>query len=635
VKLPTNNASDQAHKHKNWALRFSFSSFMTTAVGLIILVAFCSAGFLAYQTIFNNKLQDLWAIQFLELEAIANNIKIDSKTNSDRQISPRIPYTFSEDRLVSNNGKTLTFKDLRLTKKTLAAYQGLEQIIIESDGDIYQIWQNPSASSKGRNTVEIKRISPIALDFATKTHKSLKTDRKTHKSNHSLFTAISTIYIITREGKLVYSNDNSITPANMPSRQLVQKFIKAPFTVGQLEFSENNNDEFYGFFQEIPNSNCILFSETPKKILLSQVHSTMKTFGFYSAIILIFALLLLQYPLAIQARPLKKLLFNIKKVASGEFDLNSATANQKSSGFGEIKLLDSAFIAMGEDLATREKEIFSLAGVREEKIRLSSELAVAQSIQKHFLPNKQELNTNYLEMAYRYIPSSEVAGDWCGIFNDKQNQETTVIIADVMGHGAGSAMYTAVIAAIFEEYKSCCLEGFMLLEFANKLNHAIFKLGGTEWDASMIAAKYSVKNQTVDILSAGHVHPLLILNQKDFLQMKQNKKKKSNHADNQTHSSFMMLRGDLLGFSNHATFGQERIAFSKGSTMVLYSDGLTEVKNEAEKMYGKKGLRRSAANINTGSGEAIAEIILQDWLAYKGDCEADDDVCIAVMKAVA
>ena len=56
--------------------------------------------------------------------------------------------------------------------------------------------------------------------------------------------------------------------------------------------------------------------------------------------------------------------------------------------------------------------------------------------------------------------------------------------------------------------------------------------------------------------------------------------------------------GTLLGISDEIKFTSKTIKFEPGSTLVIYSDGLTEVRNEAENFWEEKKSDQNCAGLH-------------------------------------
>src|SRR5690606_18151355 len=107
----------------------------------------------------------------------------------------------------------------------------------------------------------------------------------------------------------------------------------------------------------------------------------------------------------------------------------------------------------------------------------------------------------------KYVPATEVAGDWYHHWHNERTGESVVFMADVSGHGAGSSMFTAIIAGIFKHLAPEA-EFYPVERFLETVNKLILELGSGQWHASVQVVRF-VKGETqARIRNAGHPPPV-------------------------------------------------------------------------------------------------------------------------------
>lgn len=317
---------------------------------------------------------------------------------------------------------------------------------------------------------------------------------------------------------------------------------------------------------------------------------------------------LLQIPLMRITAPVRELANIALNVGKGQFDVNPTL-----KGFGELHVLTSAFSSMATGLVERDKRVAMLMREQADKARLESELAIARRIQENLLPNKDLPKEAGLLVAAEYISAAECAGDWYHFAYNPSLRETIVVIADVCGHGAGSSMFTAIIAGLFEEYRGRVHAPFDLEGFALKTNAVINQLGREQWHATMLLVRYVADSGVMDILLAGHPRP--------FIKLSDEKQKLPPIATS-----------GALGMSVVFTPSVQQVPFPKGSTLLAYTDGLTEATNSKKVMFGRKRVRDS---VFEGKGEPRVALprLIDGWRGFLGEATPEDDVCVILMRA--
>lgn len=90
------------------------------------------------------------------------------------------------------------------------------------------------------------------------------------------------------------------------------------------------------------------------------------------------------------------------------------------------------------------------------------------------------------------------------------------------------------------------------------------------------------------------------------------------------------VRGLALGIEPGQTYPAERIRLERGSTVVLYTDGVLEARRDGE-LYGEQRLERLLAARGMLPAQALAEAILADCRAFAGG-ELADDCAVVCLK---
>ena len=400
-----------------------------------------------------NKLQDVWSIYYLDMENLARLLSDslvpklnpqDIVPGSDsllaipdlRWSAASIYELHSDVGMKHVSGPTLPVKNLsdfgvkrqnELSKWNLLAYAGKRyaaNLLAPLSGDVSDV----------TNVQRRLAIMPFARELSPSVANAARGN--------------ALIYIATRQGQLVFRNATRVTQANFHQRNLVQMFVELPIWKGQIAIPNGEGRDIYGFFVNVPQTNLVIFAETDKSEVIQKVKDatrrlfTMVTIGILSISFFLFIFL-------------SRMLSGIGQVAklaltisTGDFSVKVPTA-----GFGELKTLTQAFSRMVAGLQQRDLVIAGLNKEQIEKVRLAGELEIARGIQENLLPVEELPKENGLRVQALYRPAGECAGDWYGYFYDKPSQITMVFIVDISGHGAGSSIFTAIAAAIFEDFR--------------------------------------------------------------------------------------------------------------------------------------------------------------------------------------
>ena len=247
--------------------------------------------------------------------------------------------------------------------------------------------------------------------------------------------------------------------------------------------------------------------------------------------------------------------------------------------------------------------------------RMKHDLDAAARVQQSLLPwNLPE--TDSVDIAWKYLPCDELAGDFLNIF--RINEETIgVYIVDVCGHGVPAALFSFTISRSllpFSGTSSIVLESASRsrptspLEILKRLN-SLFPVETN--DFRFFTLLYGVLDTSSGVFrfaNAGHPGPIRI------------------SADGQTKE--FEVPTNPIGLMENPEFGEATVELSPGDRLYLYSDGLVEEANSAREPFELERLRDSMKkNLARPLDESVANIVdaVVDW---HGRPNLSDDVSI-------
>jgi serine phosphatase RsbU (regulator of sigma subunit) len=420
----------------------------------------------------------------------------------------------------------------------------------------------------------------------------------------------SRVYLLTRQGALLYTSTPDITAVNYLKRPLVQKFVQAPFRLGQVGFKDDAGADWYGFFYEVPGTNVIAFAEAPRSVALAPVRSAVLRFGLMMATGLILCLIILQVFLEVITEPIRRLMNLTRQVGAGVFDQDVDLA-----GCREIRELTASFRDMSGSLAARDARIQTLMAEQAGKIRLESEIELARTVQRKLLPHGGLKRESGLELGVLYLPATELAGDWYGYSMSDDGDETTLAIADISGHGAGSAMFMTLIAGAFEELRLAHGGSPPPRAFIEKTHSLIQAVGLGDWHATMLAVRFRRSTGELQVVNAGHTFPLLVRGMSD------------RPAVEVVKLPSMFVGGSALNLN------ELRLTLAAGEAFAMYSDGLLEAQNAGGRRFGIKSVRNVCLQRSRGAGDLVDRMGKQ-WKAHLKEAAPTDDCCFLVARAV-
>jgi serine phosphatase RsbU (regulator of sigma subunit)/anti-sigma regulatory factor (Ser/Thr protein kinase) len=252
-----------------------------------------------------------------------------------------------------------------------------------------------------------------------------------------------------------------------------------------------------------------------------------------------------------------------------------------------------------------DRDLLQLAADRAalaiEHAHLYEQRRVAEALQRSLLP--QELvGIAGLEVAARYLPAAAAAslgGDWYDVF-PVGGGRIGLAVGDVVGHGLPAA---ALMAQLRTALRAYAFDGYAPGEVIDRLNRMLAHIAPSTMTTGTYLA-LDPERETVAVVNAGHPPPLVI--------------------DPDGRAGYLDVRPNVaLGVSRGSRFRVQECTLRGGSTIVLYTDGVVEVRGEALD-EGLERLRQLAERSNS-SPQALVDAIVEQ-MVNKG--QPADDVAV-------
>jgi len=271
---------------------------------------------------------------------------------------------------------------------------------------------------------------------------------------------------------------------------------------------------------------------------------------------------------------------------------------------------DKNAIATFSDYASVSIENSRLLEESIEKERLEKELDVAREIQKKILPEK---NPEYdeLEISSVFIPAFEVGGDYYDFF-ELSKSKLGFVIADVSGKGISAAFIMAEVKGIFESLAKTFLSPKEILIRANDI------LKHTLDTRTFVSAAYGIidlEKQQMKLARAGHC-PVLLLRGDTAQPVKPS--------------------GIGLGLSDEKQFEENldemTLMLKENDTIVLYTDGITEAKNENMEDFGEKYFTEILLENSRKAVDEISRKVIKEVSMFSHNHMQYDDITLVILK---
>jgi len=272
------------------------------------------------------------------------------------------------------------------------------------------------------------------------------------------------------------------------------------------------------------------------------------------------------------------------------------------------ELLSRQDLALVEAVASQTARTIETASLRQEKEareKMQREMEIARDIQTRLLP-KAPPQLEGLVVSGMNVPCQEVGGDYYDYIVLDEHR-LGIAIADVSGKGVSAALLMATLQAAFRAEAETGKSPARVLSQANR---RVLESFGPERFASLFYGVIDLTRMRLTYASAGHEAPLLL-----------RAKGKIEALD---------TTGLVLGFTPEAEYEDREVAFHRGDTLLLYTDGVTEELNEDEELFGRRRLETVLAGVQGASPSETGERVLQAVRQFTMGSIQDDVTVVTV-----
>lgn len=256
------------------------------------------------------------------------------------------------------------------------------------------------------------------------------------------------------------------------------------------------------------------------------------------------------------------------------------------------------------------KAVAAQAAVAIENARAyERERRIAETLQRSFLPDVP-LKIGHFEIADMYesaLTEAEVGGDFYDLIELSPNR-VAFVMGDISGKGLSAAVHTAMVKYTLRAYT---LEDISSTELIRKLNRAVWRFIGGQVFVTLFYGVLDTESNELSYVNAGHELPLLF-------------------GEDRRICMRLQTTGTALGIVPDYEYGEERIGFSPGDSLLLYTDGATDVRRDGE-FLGENGVEGLFCDAASGSAHEIIEAVVQGIREYAGG-QLHDDVALMVVQ---
>jgi len=240
-----------------------------------------------------------------------------------------------------------------------------------------------------------------------------------------------------------------------------------------------------------------------------------------------------------------------------------------------------------------------------EQRALEDDLALAARIQRELLP-KADTRVDGWEISYVYHPARVVSGDYCDLINSSDGA-LFFMLGDVSGKGVAASMLMAHLHAL---YRSLILTGLGLASLMERASHVFCESTLPTHYATLVGGRAEPSGE-IEICNAGHPPPLVVT--RDGV-------------------SDIEATGLPVGLFCEERFSTVRVRLAPDDALLLYTDGVSEGRDDAGAEYGRERLRRLLASCYGQPAADVLRMCLEDLRTFRGGTAATDDLTLMVVR---
>lgn len=283
-----------------------------------------------------------------------------------------------------------------------------------------------------------------------------------------------------------------------------------------------------------------------------------------------------------------------KKDDSGQGE----NAEEKKSGEGKVSEKRFKFFSVKAEEFFKKQQSFE------------QELEIAKEIRANLLPiHKPEVED--LEIAYEVLMSRKVGGDYLD-FHLNAKKQLFLVIGDVMGKGIPAALLMTSLRALWRNSVFQNLSPRKIVEHINAGSAEDFRANGIF--ATLFSACYVPMKSALWFCNAGHEPPFFIPRGKD-------------------ENIPLTTPGVVVGINPDCEYQQKVQKLAPGDVILLYSDGLWEIRDPEKKgLYNKEKVAKLLIENREKSAEEILSVLISQIKTTSGLSPQRDDLTLVVIK---
>ncbi|MBY0472260.1 SpoIIE family protein phosphatase [bacterium] len=239
------------------------------------------------------------------------------------------------------------------------------------------------------------------------------------------------------------------------------------------------------------------------------------------------------------------------------------------------------------------RDISDLKKAMSEVYTLAKDLEVTGAVQTLLLPKDNTFTHKNVKLAAYYEAANQSGGDWWW-YTVRPDGSLVIILGDVTGHGAGSAMVTALMAGAYQSLAKALPYNPKLSDLPTlfgELNESLKSFCESQYWMTMSALEIPVAQNEAKWWTAA-APPIYVLRANSDLET-------------------MVGSGTPVG-SKILTVGSDHRTISKGDRIFIFTDGAYEFNMANDRQFGLKRLRNVLLHTRSMDTEKARDYIAEE-----------------------
>jgi hypothetical protein len=243
--------------------------------------------------------------------------------------------------------------------------------------------------------------------------------------------------------------------------------------------------------------------------------------------------------------------------------------------------------------------------------QLEAQMELAREVQRDLLPSGGA--PTGLDVAAECVPTARVGGDFYDIVSLPRGR-FAFLVGDVSGHGVSAGLLTGLIHGAMSGPPWGVSDDES--ERAAALNHLLVTKSSDERFASLFWCAFDPGSATLRYINAGHPPPIWL----------------RDAASGAITVDRLTEGGPVLGLLPAARYQVESIQARTGDLLVLFSDGLVDLTNDAGEFFGEHRLMSAISEVASQPARVIVDAILSAARLFAAGRPNDDDETLLVVR---